>query len=245
MDLRTASGLITADQLHTERRAGRDATLPRRLVYMPLTVLRPAAKNAKQHDVPGIRRSIRRFGFAGSILCDERTGRMVGGHGTVEALVGMLEDGEPCPEGVVVDDDGGWLVPVERGWESRSDQEATALNLALNRLQENAGYHNRTLAEMLEEVITEAPELLDSTGFEADSIDQLLLLVNVEGMNRDPEEPDDVGLGAGGEASGGAPIGQEEDNPLDAPEDPADDGKVPDNVQCPSCGHRFPLAPGR
>lgn len=165
--------------------------LPRRLAYVPLESIRPAENNGGRiHDLPAIRTSLSLLGFADPLKEDERTGRLVGGHGTVEALVEMMEDGEPPPEGVIIDDDGGWLVPVFTGWRSKDDGSASALLLGLNRIPGNARYTDYGLASLLEEVATDHAELLDATGFPAESIDELLRYVTPERLNEaDPDDP--------------------------------------------------------
>src|SRR5205809_5221565 len=83
--------------------------------YVPLSEVRPAPRNPKAHLGDAIRTSIGRFGVAELPLIDERTGRLVAGHGRIDQLTAMRADGQDPPEGVRVAPDGGWLVPVVRG----------------------------------------------------------------------------------------------------------------------------------
>ena len=147
---------------------------PRRIEYMPLADVVPAARNPKEHDGAGIRRSIDRFGVAEVVLLDERTGRLVAGHGRIEALAEMERDEtiDTPPDGVVLGEDGAWTVPVVRGWSSRSDAEAEAYLVASNRLAERGGADERALAELLEELADQ--QLLDVTGYEQADLDALL-----------------------------------------------------------------------
>ncbi|MEU8356488.1 hypothetical protein AB0C27_10810 [Nonomuraea sp. NPDC048882] len=48
----------------------------------------------------------------------------------------MAGESKSPPEGVKIGDDGVWLVPILRGWTSRSDAEAEAYLVAANRLTE-------------------------------------------------------------------------------------------------------------
>jgi hypothetical protein len=145
---------------------------PRRIEYMRLDEVTPALRNAKSHV--SISGSLKRFGFADAAVLDERTMRLVAGHGRREELVAAKEQGQDPPEGVVVADDGEWMMPVQRGWASRSDEDADALGVALNRFVESGGWDERALAEMLDEFADADPDLLPATGFNQDDLDDLL-----------------------------------------------------------------------
>lgn len=208
--------------------------LPRRLAYVPLEELRPAVDNGDRiHDLPAVIAAIRDLGFNDPLFTDDRTGRLVSGHGRVEALVQMQLDGMPCPEGIVVDDDGGWLVPVVRGWDSKTDARATAQLLAFNQLPENGRYNDYGLARLLEQVATDDAALLDATGFDADRLDDLLRTVNPERLG-DQEDETDLFPETDGERP---------DDGKGQP-DVLDDEREPHQVECPSCGHRFAKAAG-
>jgi len=117
--------------------------------YMPLDAIAPADLNPKRHHVD-LGSSIDRFGFADAPILDERTGKLVAGHGRCEALAARRDRGEDPPEGVRLDPDGLWLVPVQRGWSSRSDAEAAAFLVAHNRIGEAGGWDDAELAKLLE-----------------------------------------------------------------------------------------------
>src|SRR3954470_24609808 len=154
----------------------------RHIVYMGLSDLTPAERHPKDHDLPALVASLRRYGWTEAALVDERTGRLVAGHGRREACIMLRQNGEPPPGGVYVDDDGEWLVPVERGWESRNDTEAEAYIITSNSLSEAGGGLNRTLAEMLEDVITEDAPLIETTGLTFERVDQILARVDPESL---------------------------------------------------------------
>lgn len=123
-----------------------------RLVYAPLDSLVSAEKNPKRHHAD-IEASLARFGIVDSIgIVDERTGRLVGGHGRVEALRAMRARGAPPPAGVEVVDGGTWRVPVMYGWASANDAEATACLVALNELSTAGGWHAQGLGEVLKSI---------------------------------------------------------------------------------------------
>jgi hypothetical protein len=142
---------------------------------MPLGQLQAAKRNPKQHS-SDIGTSIGRFGYVEPIVVDERTGRIVAG------------------------DD--WLVPVLRGWASRSDAEAEAYLLASNKLTEVGGWDNAQLAELLKDLGYQ--DALEGVGFTDDEI--AALLGQVEGM--------------GGGAAGGGTEGLTD--PDEVPEEPAE-----------------------
>jgi len=194
---------------------------PRWTAYMPLDSLSPAARNPKLHELHRIKASIRDHGFVDPGIADERTGRIISGHGRRESLIEMYADGEPMPDGLLLDDDGTWLVPVTRGWASRDDHEAETLIIQLNRLTEAGGWHHRTLAEMLEDLATQAPDLFDSLAMADDEMEKLLRAAAPEVLGDEPaaaaDRPDDESL---------APA-------------PGLDSDHARTVTCPDCGHIF------
>ncbi|OGD26888.1 MAG: hypothetical protein A2V57_01185 [Candidatus Aminicenantes bacterium RBG_19FT_COMBO_65_30] len=167
----------------------------RRVEYVPLGDVQPATSNPKRHDVPRIARSIVRFGFTTPGLRDERTGRIVVGHGRVEALIALRDDPAllarlrtECestatgpPAGVMVGDDGDWLVPLVVGWESRDDAEAAAYLVADNRHTELGGWDHGELASLLDDIGD--PALVDVIGWDLDDLAEPL--DTVDGMPGD------------------------------------------------------------
>jgi hypothetical protein len=187
----------------------------RRVEYLPLDQVVPATRNPKRHDLDGIRRSIDRFGFTEPALLDERTGQLVAGHGRHEALSAIREAGQHPPTGVQVDDTGAWLVPVVRGWSSRSDAEAEGYLVASNRWSELGGWDDAALAALLADVAAADEDLLAATGYDHGDLERLIGAQAVPDLSSF-KSFDDIGRG---------------------PDDPdADDDET---VECPSCGHTF------
>lgn len=122
---------------------------PRNIAYLPLTDLEPDPANPKGHDEALIGSSIVRHGLVDMIVRDDRTGRLIAGHGRRKALAAMWEAGMEPPEGVRVSHDGEWLVPVVVGWGSDSDLEARAALIELNRTTEVGGWVDESLLESL------------------------------------------------------------------------------------------------
>lgn len=130
---------MASDEIETE-----SPKRPRWTDYLSLDTVEPALVNAKRHDLEAIAASYDRFGYVEPITMDERTGRLVAGHGRIASLLGRRIRGESAPEGIVVSDDG-WLVPVARGWESANDYEARAYLIASNKLSEAGGWDQAEL----------------------------------------------------------------------------------------------------
>lgn len=147
----------------------------RTLEYMPLSAIQPALRNAKNHAEPQISAGINQFGLGELPLLDERTGRLVAGHGRRSDLIAKRDAGENPPDGIRVDPDSGdWLVPIIRGWSSRSDAEAAAAGVAFNRIGQNGGWDLHQLDEMLTEIGATDPDLVALTGVDLDELADLL-----------------------------------------------------------------------
>lgn len=152
--------------------ARKELNLERRTEYLPLSELASAKRNPKRHAGAEIAASLERFGYVESIALDERTGRIVAGHGRRDQLVAAREAGAAPPEGVRVDGDE-WLVPVQRGWASRNNADADAYLVASNRLTELGGWDEGELAELLEGIAGSAAGL-DGVGYSQHELDELL-----------------------------------------------------------------------
>ena len=119
-----------------------------RIEYLDLEELRPALRNPKEHAGGAIEASVEAFGFAEPIVLDERTQRIVAGHGRREALLRLKAAGRPAPRGVRVKAPR-WLVPVVRGWSSKDDAAAESFLLASNQLPIAGGCDQPVLDAML------------------------------------------------------------------------------------------------
>jgi hypothetical protein len=188
---------------------------------MPLHALTPAERNPKLHELPRIKASIVEHGFVDLVIADERTGRLISGHGRRESLLELLNEGAHMPEGLLLDDDGGWLIPVVRGWSSRNDREAETLIIQINRLSAAGGMNQRTFADMLEDLVTEAPDLYDSLALADDELAEMLRNASPESLG---EEPTILALADGHD---------DESSGL------YDDTSGPRTVTCPDCGCHF------
>lgn len=149
-------------------------TPSRQISYLPISDLQPDPRNPKSHALDVIDDSIGRFGYVEPIVIDERTGFIVSGHGRTKTLQQMAQRGETPPEGLQIDADGNWLAPVVTGWASRSDSEAAAALIALNRTTELGGWVDDALLNILEELTeVDAEHGLDGLGFDYGILEEL------------------------------------------------------------------------
>lgn len=166
-------------------------TDPRTVQFVRLSDVTPDPRNPKSHHLETIDQSIGRFGMVDGIVRDDRTGYIISGHGRRKALEAMRDRGETPPEGVKVDPDGEWLVPILTGWASRTDSEAAAALIAMNRTTELGGWVDDELLSMLEDLST-VEDGFKGVGFGADDISdlerKLASLAAVDGWNAAAEE---------------------------------------------------------
>ncbi|QFY09622.1 hypothetical protein GBF35_25860 [Nonomuraea phyllanthi] len=201
--------------------------MQRYIKYMPLQDIPSATRNAKDHDLASIRRSIETFGCVVAGEIDERTGRLVAGHGRKEVLMAMCAEGVTPPEGVQLAEDGTWLAALVRGWRSRSDADAEAYMIAHNRTNERGGWDQDVLIKSLADIQQADSSLLAATGYSSDELADLEEALAVDahvavGVHDDGGEVDD------NTATGPSP---EEFQEFD------DD--IATDYQCPRCGYEW------
>lgn len=143
----------------------------RRIVYEVLDDVVGADRNPKGHADAVIAESIDRFGFVEPMVIDERTGKLVAGHGRLAQLRARRDAGLDAPDGVVLAR-GVWTVPIVRGWASSDDGEAHALGVAINRSTELGGWTD-DLAPLLAE-LAGTDRGLAGVGFDHGDVDRLL-----------------------------------------------------------------------
>ena len=148
-----------------------------KIEYMPLKNIKRWERNPKDHDLGELHQSIKRFNFVSPIIIDEKSGKLVAGHGRLDALQQMKASGEKPPKGIIVKDES-WFVPVIRGNEFANDDEREAYGIADNRLVELGGYNEEQLAQVLSDLAASGEELLLGTGYDVDDVDALLKKVN-------------------------------------------------------------------
>ncbi len=131
------------------------------VVYVPLSEVNRWHRNPKRHDLPTLMDSIRRFGFAQPICRDGKTGKLVAGHGRLEALLKLHSLGQPAPKRIRVNAAGEWCVPVLSGIAFDTEEEAEAFLLADNRISQIGGWDQQELDAILADL-----DDLSGVGFE-------------------------------------------------------------------------------
>lgn len=142
--------------------------------YVPIDEVVPADVNPKDHAIEELVESFRRWGFAETIVRDDRTGKLIAGHGRLEALGVMRDAGETPPSGISED----WSVPVQTGWSSRNDDEASALLIAANRLTERGGWNDGALFGMLQKIEHSTELGLRGLGFDDRDLVEFMARLN-------------------------------------------------------------------
>jgi hypothetical protein len=157
-----------------------------RIEGLPIDALQDALKNPKLHS-DQIENSIGRFGYVEPIVLDERTNRIVAGHGRKAALLKLKSSGGPPPAGVVVNENGDWIIPVIRGWWSKNDKEAEAYLIASNRLVELGGWDEKELASMM--IGLQSEDLLSGVGYTSSEVTHLLSEIERQNSFEGMSEP--------------------------------------------------------
>lgn len=142
--------------------------------YMPLGTIKAAPNNPKLHEPGVIGASVKRFGFGESPMLDDRTGRLVAGHGRIDVLKALKARGKKPPAGVQLAKDGEWLVPVQRGWASKDDTEARAYVVTSNKSSEVGGWDDDKLAAELAAIADDSALSLVGVGFDDSDLAKLL-----------------------------------------------------------------------
>lgn len=175
-----------------------------------ISELRPFPGNAKKHDIPALRASLREGQYQAIVVRehDDGTLTILAGHGTTEAA--GLE---------------GWTT-IRAEVLHCDDRDARRINIKANRLPELAGYNKNLLAELL--VGMEGD--LAGTGFTDSDLDELLRVTDHLGNQATAlldqaltaADPLDEGHGAEPAAHGGEQTGNEPDD--------TDDGQSADSA---------------
>ena len=147
--------------------------------YEDLDDIVGADNNPKDHDLGVLYQSMQRFGFTNPIIMNESTGKLLAGHGRLQTLQMMKDNGEDAPKRIDVvkdiEDDRieTWYVPVLYGVSIDNVSEAQAYLIADNRLTELGGWKPMDLMDSLTEIIEETGNL-DGTGYDLDDVETIL-----------------------------------------------------------------------
>lgn len=149
------------------------------IAMVPLAELLRAPRNPKDHDIPTLTASMARFGFTQPLTVDERTGRIVEGHGRLDTLQQIKLNNGPVPLRVQVKGSE-WLVPVLRGISFASDAEAEAYLITANQSVIAGGWNDAMLADM---ITSFAANNMDTATLGFDSTVITDLLANYQSAN--------------------------------------------------------------
>ncbi|MFH0902121.1 MAG: hypothetical protein V2A73_15935 [Pseudomonadota bacterium] len=159
-----------------------------RIEYMPLSQVVRAPRNPRWHADKDIQASIEAFGYVQPAILDERTGKLVAGHGRLDALLAMKQEGKPPPPGIAVTPDD-WKLPVIRGVSFRTQEEAEAFLLADNQTTVLGGWHDDKLAAILKDLQASDQAII---GWAQEEVDVLLGAdLELEIPTLDDPSPDD------------------------------------------------------
>jgi hypothetical protein len=177
------------------------ASVEMRVEWMRLADVPRFDKNPRVHDLDKIEKSIQAYGFVSPLLLDEKTGKLVAGHGRLEALESLRDQGEKPPKRVKTDGDGNWLVPVVRGIAFKDANEAAGYLISDNRVSEVGGWDE----SLLRELVTDLREVEFDTsalGWSEQALDKLLAADSKESSSQKLN----LSSGAGGDDLG---VGQD------------------------------------
>ena len=117
--------------------------------YIPLSDLKKWPRNPKLHS-DELEDSITEFGFGDPMMIEENTGQSVAGHGRLEKLQKMQSENLPKPKNIrEIGTD--WTVPVVRGVEFDTPEDAERFLLTHNFLPAAGGWDETELEEILKE----------------------------------------------------------------------------------------------
>lgn len=128
-----------------------------------------------------------KFGYIQPMLIDERSGKLVAGHGRLERLQALKASGAAPPARIKVGKGKDWLVPVIRGVGFKSESEAEEYLLLDNRAVELGGWDDAGLLDMLEDLGKAGAAPLE-LGWEDDAFKELLRDVGNQGMEAAKED---------------------------------------------------------
>lgn len=158
-----------------------------RIEYMRLDEIQRDEGNPKLHDLGALAESFERFDFVSPLGVNEKTGKLLWGHGRLDGLIAFMDEGKPVLDGIKVDDDGMWKVPIVRGVHFNS-KKGTAYVITDNRQVELGGVDEPKLVETLIRVAGKDGRGLRGTGYDGDDVDTLIRLYRPDLIDI-PEDP--------------------------------------------------------
>lgn len=142
-----------------------------RVEYVALAEVVRWPRNPKKHDEKALDASLERFGFTEPLVLDEKSGKLVAGHGRLEALQRWQTASKAPPKNIATKGKE-WLVPVVRGISFKDEREAEAYLIASNRISEIGGWDEASLSKMLEDLSSSSN--LEGTGYEIGDVESMI-----------------------------------------------------------------------
>jgi len=160
-----------------------------RVEYREIGEMRKWPHNPKEHDLQALRESMELNGYVDPCVIDERSGKMVSGHGRLELLELMWAKGEKAPERIMVKA-GRWFVPVLRGIPFKDEAAAEKYLLAANRITELGGWNPKFLTEILSAY--KEPAAFLGTGFSTEDVAKFLTMIKGDRIEKNTDERKEV-----------------------------------------------------
>lgn len=129
-----------------------------RIEYMRIDELEENKRNPKSHDLAAIEYSYNTFGYRYPVMINEpgepEPGEeiekpvLLAGHGRLKKLRELYaNDSTNPPDGIIIDSDGMWRMPVLRGKRFNEESEALAYLVASNELVRRGGWRDDLFLE--------------------------------------------------------------------------------------------------
>lgn len=124
-----------------------------RIEYMGIFDIEETKGNPKSHDLAAIEYSYRKFGYRYPVMINEPgegedKPRLLAGHGRIKKLRELYaSDPTAAPDGIIIDGDGTWRLPVLRGKRFDKESEALAYLVASNELVRRGGWRDDLFLE--------------------------------------------------------------------------------------------------
>lgn len=162
------------------------------LEYVDIDEIERWPRNPKKHDIQRLKGSMRDHGFTIPIARDATTQRMVAGHGRLQALRELRDEGEDAPRRILVVQAGvrkqswRWFAPVLVGLSFLNEEQAEQYLLSDNRLVEAGGWD----PEMLTRIFKSMPQAkIDKAGFSDAEVSRFAAIAAKQLAGPQPPQP--------------------------------------------------------
>lgn len=147
--------------------------------------------NPKLHDLEELAAAYNDRGFVEPVIFDDKTGKVVAGHGRLEELEELRKAGAPAPDRIEVRGTK-WFVPVVRGVAFKDVGQARRHVLASNKLVESGGYDDKLLIDLLTKIGNTAEDLAGTGVSEKELVQFLAHAATEDDKQKGATDPDAV-----------------------------------------------------